>query len=118
MSYKLSNIQTNFSISTSNNNVAGKPSLPLSWIVPDGTNRTLEKIRDKKVSNGTSPGGGQAGAIMVTLQRLEPYYRTQFFLVHLETGEVFGFVQQQWRHTGLYCSNQPFTVNELMNKVE
>ena len=71
-----SNIQTNFSISTSNNNVAGKPSLPLGWIVPDGTYRTLEKICDKKVSNGTSPGGGQAGAIVVTLQRLEPYYRT------------------------------------------
>ena len=53
-----SNIQTNFSISTSNNNVVGKPSLPLSWIVPDGTNRTLEEICDKKVSNGTSPGGG------------------------------------------------------------
>ena len=70
------------------------------------------------MSNETSPPGGQAGAIVVTLQRLEPYYRTQFFLVDLETGEVFGFVQQQWRHTGLYCLNQPFAVNELMNKVE
>ena len=45
---RTSNIQTNFSISTSNNKVAGKPSLPLSWIVPDGTNRTLEEIHDKK----------------------------------------------------------------------
>ena len=109
-----SNIQANFSISTSNNNVTGKPSLPLSWIVPDGTNRTLEEICDKKVSNRTPPGG----AIVVTLQRLEPYYRTQFFLVDLETGEVFGFIQQQWRCTGLYCSNQPFAVNKLMYKVE
>ena len=70
------------------------------------------------MSNGISPGGGQAGAIVVNLERLEPYYRTQFFWVDLETGEVFGFVQQQWRRTGLYCSNQPFAVNELMNKVE
>ena len=70
------------------------------------------------MSNGTSLGGGQAGAIVVQLQRLEPYYRTQFFLVNLETGEVFGFVQQQWRCTGLYCSNQPFAVNELINKME
>ena len=42
---RTSNIQTNFSISTSNNNVAGKLSLPLGWIVPDGTNRTLEEIQ-------------------------------------------------------------------------
>ena len=54
---RTSNIQTNFSISVSNNNVDGKPCLPLSWIVPDGTNRTLEEIHDKKVSNGISPGG-------------------------------------------------------------
>ena len=98
--------------------MTGKPYLPLSWIVPDGTNRTLEEIHDKKVVNGTSPGGGQAGAIVVTLPRLEPYRGTQFYLVNLETGEVFGFVQQQWRRMGLYCSNQPFPVNELMNKVE
>ena len=51
---RTSNIKTNFSISTSNNNEVGKASLPLSWIVPDGTNRTLEEISDKKVSNGTS----------------------------------------------------------------
>ena len=72
---RTSNIQTNFSISTSNRNIVGKPVLPLSWIVPDGTNRTLEEIRDKKVSIGT-PGGGQSGAIVVNLQRLEPYYGT------------------------------------------
>ena len=71
--------------------------LPLGWIVPDGTNRILEEIRDKKVSNGISLGGGQAGVIVVNLQRLEPYYGTQFFLIDLETGEVFAFVQQQWR---------------------
>ena len=114
---RTSNIQTNFSISTSNNNVAGKLCLPLSWIIPD-TNRTLEEIHDKKVSNGTSLGRGQAGAIVVTLPGLEPYCGTQFFLVDLEMSEVFGFMEQQWRRTGLYCSNQPFAVNELMNKLE
>ena len=67
---RTSNIQTNFSISTNNNNVTGKPCLPLSWIVPDGTNRTLEEIHDKKVANGTSLGAGQPGAIVVTLPRL------------------------------------------------
>ena len=90
---RTSNIQTNFSISVSNNNVDGKPCLPL---VPDGTNRTLKEIHNKKVLNGIYPGGGQAGAMVVTLHRLEPYCGTQFYLVNLETGEVFGFVQQQW----------------------
>ena len=41
-----------------------------------------------------------------------------FFLIDLETGEVFAFVQQQWRRAGLYCSSQPFSVNELMLKLE
>ena len=91
--------------------------MPLASIVPDGTNRTLKEIRDKKVSSGT-PGGGQSGAIIVNFQRLEPYYGIQFFLVDLEMGEIFAFVQQQWRRTGLYCSSQPFSVTELMNKVE
>ena len=45
---RTSNIQTNFSISTSNRNLTGCPVLPLGWIVPDGTNRTLEEIKDKK----------------------------------------------------------------------
>ena len=92
--------------------------LHLGWIVPDGTNRTLEEIRNKKVANETVPGGGQAGAIITSLQYLEPYYGTQFFLIDLETGEVFAYIQQQWRRAGVYCSSQPFLVNELMLKVQ
>ena len=92
--------------------------LPLGWIVPDGTNRTLEEIKDKKISNDHSPGGGQAGAVVMTLQRLEPYFGTQFFLVDLETGEMFAYIRQQWRRTGLYSSNKPFVINDLMTKVE
>ena len=83
---RTSNIQTNFSLSASDRNVTGCPVLPLGWIIPDGTNRTLEEIKDKKISNDHSPGGGQAGAVVMTLQRLEPYFGTQFFLVDLEMG--------------------------------
>ena len=90
-----SNIQTNFSLSASNRNLTGCPVLPLGWIVPDGMNRTLEEIKDKKISNNRSPGGGQA--VVMSLQRLEPYHRTPFFLVDLETGEMFAYIQQQWR---------------------
>ena len=113
-----SNIQTNFSFSPSDRNLTGRPVLPLGWIVPDGTNRTLEETQDKKISNDRSPGGGQAGAVVMTLQRLEPYYGTQFFLVDLETGEMFAYIRQQWRRAGLYCSNQLFVINDLIPKVE
>ena len=87
-----SNIQTNFSLSASERNLTGCPVLPLGWIVPDGTNRTLEEIKDKKISNALSPGGGKAGAVVMTLQRLEPYYGTQFFLIDLEMGEMFAYI--------------------------
>ena len=92
-----SNIQTNLSLSASDRNLTEHPMLPLGWIVPDGTNRILEEIKDKKISNDHSPGGGQAGAVVMTLQRLEPYFGTQFFLVDLETGEMFAYIRQQWR---------------------
>ena len=92
--------------------------LSLGWIVPDGINRTLEEIKDKKISNDRSPGGGKAGAVVMTLQRLEPYYGTQFFLVDLEMGEMFAYIRQQWRQVGLYCSNQLFVINDLIPKVE
>ena len=92
--------------------------LPLGWIVPDSTNRTLEEIKDKKISNDHSPGGGQAGAVVMTLHRLELYYGRQFFLVDLEMGEMFAYIRQEWRRAGLYCSNQPFVVNDLVSKVE
>ena len=115
---RTSNIQTNFSLSPSDRNLTGHPVLPLGWIVKDGTNRTLEEIKDKKISNDRSPGGGQAGAVVMTLQRLELYFGTQFFLVDLETGEMFVYIQQQWRRAGLHCSNQPFVINELIPKME
>ena len=92
--------------------------LPLGWIVPDGTNQTLEEIKIKKISNDQSPGGGQAGAVVMTLQRLEPYFGTQFFLIDLETGEMFAYIRQQWRQAGLYCSNKLFVIKDLIPKVE
>ena len=54
---RTSNIQTNFSLSAGDRNLTRCPVLPLGWIVPDGTNRTLEEIKDKKISNDRSPGG-------------------------------------------------------------
>ena len=65
---RTSNIKTNFSLSASEKNVIRRPVLPLGWVIPDGTNRTLEEIKDRKISNDHSPGGGQAGAVVITLQ--------------------------------------------------
>ena len=48
---RTSNIQTNFSLSASDRNLTRCPVLPLGWIVPDGTNQTLEEIKDKKISS-------------------------------------------------------------------
>ena len=115
---RTSNIQTNFSLSASEKNETRRPVLPLGWVIPDGTNRTLEEIKDRKISNDHSPGGGQAGAVVITSQRLEPYLGTQFFLVDLETGEMFAYIRQQWRRTGLYCSDKPFVINDLIPKLE
>ena len=113
---RTSNMQTDFSVNT-HNSMAEKLKLHLSWIVPDGTNCRKEEIRDSKMSDGT-PGGGSPGSVVVNLPRIEPYYGTQFFLVDMDTGEMFTFAQQQWRCTGLFCSNQPFAISQLMNKVE
>ena len=77
---RTSNIQTNFSLSASDRNLTGCPVLPLEWIVSRWYKPKLwREIKDKKISNDCSPGGGQAGAVVMTLQRLEPYYGTQFF---------------------------------------
>ena len=115
---RTSNIQTNFSLSASEKNVTRRLVLPLGWVIPDGTNQTLEEIKDRKISNDHSPGGGQAGAVVITLQQLEPYLGTQFFLVDLETEEMFAYIRQQWRRTGLNFSDKPFVINHLIQKVE
>ena len=31
---------------------------------------------------------------------------------------MFAYIRQQWRQAGLYCSNQPFVINDLIPKVE
>ena len=31
---------------------------------------------------------------------------------------MFAYIRQQWRRAGLYCSNQPFVINDLIPKVE
>ena len=113
---RTSNMQTDFSVTT-HNSAPCQVKSPLRWIVPDGTNHKLEEITDKKKADGT-PGGGSSGAMVITLPRIEPYFGTQFFMVDIDTGELFALIQQQWRRTKLSCAEQPFVITQLMEKVE
>ena len=89
--------------------------MPLGWIVPDGTNRLLEEITEKKIANGTSPGGG-SGAVIVSLPQLEEHFTTKYYLVDLDTGEVFAYIGQLWRRTGLYCADT--TIQHSRTKIK
>ena len=56
---RTSNMQMNFSVTTHNSALCQVKSPP-HWIVPDGTNRRLEEIIDRKQEDGT-PGGRSSG---------------------------------------------------------
>ena len=86
--------------------------MAMDWYVPDGTNRRVVKIPERKIADFHSPGGG-TGALILTLTHLLLYYNTTKYLVDIDTGEVFGWIANQWRRTGLYCSPQPFVMSEL-----
>ena len=86
--------------------------MAMDWYVPDGTNRLVVEIPERKIADFHSPGGG-TGALILTLTHLLLYYNTTKYLVDIDTGEVFGWIANQWRHTGLYCSQQPFVMSEL-----
>ena len=93
-----------------------RPDMALEWYVPDGTNRQLVNILDKMVANFKSPGG--MGAMLVLLPQLNPFYGTDQFLVDLDTGELFVLIKTQWRHSGLYCMNNPFELEKLWKSIE
>ena len=81
--------------------------------MPDGSNRRIVEVPDKKIADFHSAGGG-TGALILTLTHLLLYYNTTRYLIDIDTGEVFGWIANQWRRTGLYCSSQPFVISELM----
>ena len=87
--------------------------MAMDWYVPDGSNRQIVEVQEKEIANFHSPGEG-TGALILTLTRLLLYYNTTRYLIDIDSGEVFGWVANQWRRTGLYCSSQPFVISELM----
>ena len=56
--------------------------------------------------------------MLVTLPQLTPYYKTNTFLIDLDMGELFAKIATQWRRTGLYCMNTPFTLEQLWKSIE
>ena len=86
--------------------------MAMDWYVPDGLNCRIVEILDKKIADFHSPVGG-TGALILTLTRLLLHYNTTRYLIDIDTGEVFGWITNQWHHTGLYCSSQPFVISEL-----
>ena len=86
--------------------------MAMDWYVPDGSNRRIVEVPEKKIADFHSPGGG-TGALILTLTRLLLHYNTTRYLIDIDTGEVFGWIADQWRRTGLYCSPQPFVISEL-----
>ena len=86
--------------------------MAMDWYVLDGTNRRVVEIPERKIADFRSPGGG-TGALILTLTCLLLHFNTTKYLVDIDTGEVFGWIANQWRCTGLYCSPQPFVMSEL-----
>ena len=86
--------------------------MAMDWYVTDGSNRRIVEVPEKKIADFHSPGGG-TGVLILTLTRLLLHYNTTRYLIDIDTGEVFGWIADQWRRTGLYCSSQPFVISEL-----
>ena len=87
--------------------------MAMDWYVPDGTNRRIIEVPEKTIADFRSPGGG-TGALILTLSRMILHYNMARYLVDIDTGELFGWIVNQWHRTGLYCSTQPFVVKELI----
>ena len=72
--------------------------MAMDWYVPNGMNRRVVEISERKIADFRSPGGG-TGALILMLTRLLLYYDTTKYLVDIDTGEVFSWITNQWRRT-------------------
>ena len=105
-------LQGSFTALLSDEGKAPNKPMPLAWIVPDTTNRTLEEIEERTIADFRSPGGG-TGALVVLLPRLMQFYNTDKFTVDIDSGEAFAHTGAGWHPTGLRCQHHPFNLNIL-----
>ena len=90
----------------------GNKPMPLAWVVPDTTNRTLEEIEERTIADFRSPGGG-TGVVVILLPWLLQFYNTDRFTVDIDSGEVFAHTGKGWHPAGLRCQHHPFNLNIL-----
>ena len=69
--------------------------MAMDWYLPDGSNRWLIEVPETRIADFRSPGGG-TGAMIMTLPQLMLHYQTTKYLVDLDTGELFGWIANQW----------------------
>ena len=86
--------------------------MPLAWVIPDTTNRTLEEIEERTIADFRSPGGG-TGALVILLPRLLQFYHTDRFTIDINSGKVFAHTGAGWHPVRLRCQHHPFNLNIL-----
>ena len=88
----------------------------MDWIVPDGQNKKLRDHRNKSMSEGTSPDGGPA--MYINLSSLGPYFSSLNFLIDMVTGCVFMLHKRRWVCTGLSCTQNQTSPEELGTRIQ
>ena len=88
----------------------------MDWIVLDGQNKKLRDHRNKLMSEGTSPNGGPA--MYINLSNLGPYFSSLNFLIDMVTGYVFVLHKRRWIRTGLTCTQNQTSPEELGTKIQ
>ena len=111
-----SNLSSLFN-TTALNNTHNNQKVTLDWILPDSRNSHLETLEEKHIANFPAPCGN-AGAMLVHLPDLEPFYNTSKFLIDLQSGKLFVKLQGRWHPSGLMCKKRDFKVDQLMALIQ
>ena len=74
-------------------------------------------MEDHRRTRSQAPSGN-AGAMLVCLPDLEPFYNTSEFLIDLQSGELFVKLQGRWHPSGLTCKKRDFEVDQLMALIQ
>ena len=102
---------------TTFNTTHNEQKVTLDWILPDGKNSQLETLKNKHIMDFPVPGGNM-GAMLVYLPDPEPFYNTKEFLVDLQSGKLFGKLNNRWHPAGLMCKKRNFEVDSLMALIQ
>ena len=88
----------------------------MDWIVLDGQNKMLRDLRNKSMSEGTSPDIGPA--MYINLSHLGPYFSSSNLLINMVTGCIFVLHKRRWVCTGLTCTQNQTPPEELETRIQ